>query len=95
MANRAFVFRIYPNRAQRELLSRTFGCVRLVYNHYLDKKKQLWEKSRQSMSYNACSRDLTKEETALGEKPPEYVLQCMLQGSDHPQEGKGIPEVCK
>ena len=59
MANRAFVFRIYPNRAQRELLSRTFGCVRLVYNHYLDKKKQLWEKSRQSMSYNACSRDLT------------------------------------
>ena len=44
MANRAFVFRIYPNRAQRELLSRTFGCVRLVYHHYLDKKKQLWEK---------------------------------------------------
>ena len=36
-----------------------------------------------------------QEETALGEKPPEYVLQCLLQGSDQPQEGKGIPEVCK
>ena len=59
MANRAFEFRIYPNRTQKELLGKTFGCVRLVYNHYLDRKKQLWEESHQSMSYNACSRDLT------------------------------------
>ena len=59
MANRAFVFRIYPNRAQRELLNRTFGCVRLVYNYYLDRKKQLWEECKQSMSYNACAKDLT------------------------------------
>ena len=59
MANRAFEFRIYPNRAQKELLARTFGCVRLVYNHYLDRKKQLWEESKQSMSYNACAKDLT------------------------------------
>ena len=44
---------------QKELLARTFGCVRLVYNHYLDRKKQLWEESKQSMSYNACAKDLT------------------------------------
>ena len=59
MANRAFEFRIYPNRAQKELLAKTFGCVRLVYNHYLDRKKQLWEECKQSMSYNACAKDLT------------------------------------
>ena len=59
MANRAFEFRIYPNRTQKELLARTFGCIRLVYNHYLDRKKQLGEESRQSMSYNACAKDLT------------------------------------
>ena len=57
MANRAFEFRIYPNRTQKELLARTFGCVRLVYNHYLDRKKQLWEESKQSMSYNACAKE--------------------------------------
>ena len=25
-------FRIYPNREQENLINRTFGCVRLVYN---------------------------------------------------------------
>ena len=40
-------------------MGKTFGCVRLVYNHYLDRKKQLWEESKQSMSYNACAKDLT------------------------------------
>jgi len=84
MANRAFVFRIYPNRAQRELLSRTFGCVRLVYNHYLDRKKQLWEKSRQRMSYNACSRDLTilKKEKEFLKEVDSIALQQSLRHLD-------------
>ncbi|MEE0297435.1 MAG: helix-turn-helix domain-containing protein [Lachnospiraceae bacterium] len=38
MANRAYKFRIYPNDAQKILFSRTFGCVRMVYNHWLDRK---------------------------------------------------------
>ena len=99
MANRAFVFRIYPNRAQRELLSRTFGCVRLVYNHYLDKKKQLWEKSRQSMSYNACSRDLTslKKEKEFLKEVDSIALQQSLRHLDtaysnfFKQKGSGHP----
>ena len=99
MANRAFVFRIYPNRAQRELLSRTFGCVRLVYNHYLDKKKQLWEKSRQSMSYNACSRDLTslKKEKEFLKEVDSIALQQSLRHLDtaysnfFKQNGSGYP----
>ena len=99
MANRAFVFRIYPNRAQRELLSRTFGCVRLVYNHYLDKKKQLWEKSRQSMSYNACSKDLTslKKEKEFLKEVDSIALQQSLRHLDtaysnfFKQNGSGYP----
>ena len=99
MANRAFVFRIYPNRAQRELLSRTFGCVRLVYNHYLDRKKQLWEKSRQSMSYNACSRDLTslKKEKEFLKEVDSIALQQSLRHLDtaysnfFKQNGSGYP----
>ena len=31
----SYKFRIYPNKAQEELIQRTFGCVRFVYNHYL------------------------------------------------------------
>ena len=84
MANRAFVFRIYPNRAQRELLSRTFGCVRLVYNHYLDRKKQLWEESKQSMSYNACAKDLTslKKEKEFLKEVDSIALQQSLRHLD-------------
>ena len=29
--------RIYPNKKQEELIIKTFGCVRYVYNYYLDK----------------------------------------------------------
>ena len=84
MANRAFEFRIYPNRAQKELLAKTFGCVRLVYNHYLDRKKQLWEESKQSMSYNACAKDLTslKKEKEFLKEVDSIALQQSLRHLD-------------
>ena len=31
---KAFKYRMYPNREQRILLAKTFGCTRFVYNHY-------------------------------------------------------------
>ena len=84
MANRAFEFRIYPNRTQKELLARTFGCVRLVYNHYLDRKKQLWEECKQSMSYNACAKDLTslKKEKEFLKEVDSIALQQSLRHLD-------------
>ena len=30
--NKAFKYRIYPNKSQKELLSKTFGCVRVIWN---------------------------------------------------------------
>lgn len=33
--NRAYKFRIYPNKAQRESLTKQFGSCRFVYNHFL------------------------------------------------------------
>lgn len=34
---KAYKFRLYPNSTQEVLLHKTFGCVRFVYNHFLDK----------------------------------------------------------
>ncbi len=34
---KAYKFRLYPNSVQKVLIHKTFGCVRLVYNHFLDK----------------------------------------------------------
>ena len=62
MKNRALEFRIYPNRAQEQLLAKTFGCVRLVYNHYLDRKKQLWQESLRHLD-TACQNFFQRKES--------------------------------
>ena len=52
ITHRAFEFRIYPSRDQQDLIARTFGCVRLVYNHYLTEKKQRNAKSKKALKIN-------------------------------------------
>lgn len=41
-----YKFRIYPNEEQRIFLANVFGCCRLVYNYFLNEKKQQYEKSK-------------------------------------------------
>ena len=48
--NTVYRFRIYPNRAQRELFAKTFGCVRFVYNRMLAEKKAHYEKTGKSLN---------------------------------------------
>ena len=36
--NKAYKFRIYPTREQEELLAKTFGCCRFIYNIMLEDK---------------------------------------------------------
>ena len=36
---KAYKFRFYPNNKQLELINKTFGSSRYVYNYYLDKMK--------------------------------------------------------
>ena len=56
---KAYKYRIYPNKRQKELLVKTFGCCRYVYNHYLAMKINLYKESKKTMSYIQCSADLT------------------------------------
>ena len=41
--NRAYKIRIYPNQKQRELLDKTFGCCRFIYNKMLEERKTVYE----------------------------------------------------
>ena len=34
---KAYKYRIYPNKKQIELINKTLGCCRFVFNHYLAK----------------------------------------------------------
>ncbi len=45
MANRAYKFRIYPNREQELLFAKTFGCCRFLYNQMLADKIREYQKS--------------------------------------------------
>lgn len=44
MANKAYTFRIYPTKEQEQLLMKTFGCVRFIYNKMLAERKETYEK---------------------------------------------------
>ena len=37
---KSYRFRLYPNDSQIIIIKKTFGCARLVYNHYLEKRKK-------------------------------------------------------
>ena len=39
IVNKAYKFRIYPNKKQMELINKTIGCVRFTYNFFLGKQK--------------------------------------------------------
>ena len=41
--NKAYKYRIYPNEEQAELINKTFGCVRFVYNQMLANRKAIYE----------------------------------------------------
>lgn len=55
---RAFKYRFYPTDAQAAELSRTFGCVRKVYNLALAARTEAWVR-QERVNYNATSAMLT------------------------------------
>jgi putative transposase len=56
---RAFKFRFYPDPEQADLLNRTFGCVRKVYNLALQARTEGWYQRQERVNYNATSAMLT------------------------------------
>jgi putative transposase len=55
----AYKCRAYPDEAQQQVLSRTFGCVRLVWNRTLAERHRLWHAEGKSLSYAASDAALT------------------------------------
>ncbi|MEU8905540.1 RNA-guided endonuclease InsQ/TnpB family protein [Streptomyces mirabilis] len=56
---RTFKYRFYPTDAQAAELSRTFGCVRKVYNMALAARTQAWVTRQERVNYNQTSAMLT------------------------------------
>lgn len=57
---KAYKYRIYPDAVQKEQLAKTFGCVRFVYNYYLEKQKVCYEEKQAFLSRIDCNNDLNR-----------------------------------
>ena len=62
----SYKFRIYPTQEQENLIQRTFGCCRFVYNHYLAMRIEAYKERGETMSLFACSRSLTLVKNDFG-----------------------------
>ena len=49
---KTYKFRLYPNNEQIKLMNKTFGCVRFIYNYFLDECK----KTGYIKSFDMCSK---------------------------------------
>jgi len=81
---RAYKYRLYPNKKQQELINKTIGCCRFVYNYYLNKKIELYKVEQKSISYNACANDLKylKKEKEWLKEVDSISLQQSLKDLD-------------
>jgi|HigsolmetaAR206D_1030411.scaffolds.fasta_scaffold00003_180 putative transposase len=57
---KAFRFCIYPNKEQEILISKTFGCCRFVYNHFLALWQNTYQSVKKGFTYNQCAKELPK-----------------------------------
>ncbi|WP_406212076.1 RNA-guided endonuclease InsQ/TnpB family protein [Streptomyces canus] len=80
---RAFKYRFYPTGVQAAELSRTFGCVRLVYNKALEERTRAWFGEQRRISYVQSSAALTQwkktEELAFLAEVSSVPLQQALR----------------
>ncbi len=60
MTERAYKFRFYPTTKQENLLRRTMGCVRLVYNKALAVRTEGWYERQERRGYGQTSSLLTQ-----------------------------------
>ena len=79
----SYKFRIYPTRDQENLIQRTFGCVRFVYNHFLSQRIEQYKTTGKAPTRFQQDKELTqlkKELTWLKEvdcQPLQATLQTL------------------
>jgi len=81
-----YKLRLYPTKDQEVLLSKHFGCIRYVYNLFLDKRTTFYlnakekQLAKKTLNYCACSKELT----AIKSQPEtEWLNECNAQSLQH------------
>lgn len=82
--NKAYKFRIYPNQKQIEIIEKTFGCSRFVYNHFLNQRSEVYKNEKRCMKYTEQQNQLPsmKKEFAWLKEIDSTSLQMALRNLD-------------
>ena len=98
--HKAYKFRFYPTPEQEDLLARTFGCVRKVYNDSLEIRRKAYEAHKENVSCTDLDFLLTlrknQEDYAYLNEVSSVPLQQSLRNLDKAyssffKQGKGYP----
>jgi len=96
--HKAYSFRLYPTKEQEQQIRRTTGCCRFVYNHFLARRKDAYERDGTTLNQYACMRELPalKEQFPWLREVDSTALQRTVEELDDAfqrffREKKGYP----
>ena len=95
---KAYKLRIYPTDLQRELIEKTFGCTRYIYNNFLAERKNKYEESKTKVHVYEQLKELTnlKREKEWLREIDSCALQACVYNLDDAFQGffygKGYPK---
>ena len=101
--HKAYFFRLYPTKEQAQQIRRTIGCCRFVYNHFLARRKETYERDGTTLNQYACMRELSvlKQQHPWLKEVDSTALQRSVEELDDAfqrffREKKGYPHFkCK
>jgi len=81
---KCYKFRLYPNAIQEELIHKTFGCARYIYNQLLAYKIGMYDTFGINITFREMSKDLTFLKTIYPwlKEPDKCALQNALRDLD-------------
>lgn len=86
MVNKTYRFRLFPTAEQEILLAKHFGCVRYVYNHFLNERKEQYQANKKFDNYYKQAATLAKlkkeEDTKWLKEVNSQSLQFALRSLD-------------
>lgn len=79
--NKAYKFRIYPNKEQATLINKTIGCSRFVFNHFLALWNDTYKETGKGLTYSTCSAKLPamKKELVWLKEVDSIAMQSSLK----------------
>lgn len=81
LVNKAYKFRIYPNKEQEIVIAKTIGCSRFVFNRFLARWNDTYKETGKGLPYHSCSAELTqlKKEFVWLKEVDSIALQSSLK----------------